>query len=44
MMQLVAIGKVNLKPLVSRILPIEEYDTGFELVKGHDIQKVLLKP
>jgi 2-desacetyl-2-hydroxyethyl bacteriochlorophyllide A dehydrogenase len=44
MMQLVALGKANLRPLVSRILPIEEYQTGFELVKGHDIQKVLLKP
>jgi 2-desacetyl-2-hydroxyethyl bacteriochlorophyllide A dehydrogenase len=44
MMQLVASGKVHLKPLISHILPLEEYQAGFEMVKGHDVQKVLLKP
>lgn len=44
MNQLVDTGKVNLKPLVTRVLPLEEYQKGFELVKGHDVMKVLLKP
>ena len=44
MNQLVASGKVSLKPLVTLVLPIEEYARGFHLVKGHDVMKVLLKP
>jgi threonine 3-dehydrogenase len=44
MNQLVETGKVNLRPLISCVLPMEEYDRGFELVKHHEVQKVLLKP
>jgi 2-desacetyl-2-hydroxyethyl bacteriochlorophyllide A dehydrogenase len=44
MEQLINADKVRLKPLVTCILPFEEYAKGFELVKGHDVQKVLLKP
>jgi threonine 3-dehydrogenase len=42
--QLVESGKVNLKPLISHVLPIEEFDRGFQLVKTHDVQKVILRP
>jgi len=44
MTQLVESGKVNLQPLISKILPLEEFDEGFRLVKRHGVQKVLLKP
>ena len=44
MTQLVESGMVNLKPLVTHLLPLEAYGKGFELVKGHDCMKVLLKP
>lgn len=44
MVQLVDAGKVSLKPLVSEVLPLEQFDRGFALVKGHDVQKVLLRP
>ncbi len=44
MVQLVESGKVNLKPLITHVLPLEEYARGFEMVKGHSVQKVLLKP
>jgi threonine 3-dehydrogenase len=44
MVQLIEADKVNLKPMVTHILPMEEYAHGFELVKGHECQKVLLKP
>ncbi len=44
MNQLIDGGKVNLKPFISHILPFEEYQKGFEMVKGHDVLKVLLKP
>jgi len=30
--------------LISHILPLEEYDRGFALVKSHEVMKVLLKP
>ena len=44
MNQLIDAGKVNMNPFISHILPMEEYQKGFELVKGHDVLKVLLKP
>ena len=44
MNQLVEAGKVNLKPFISRILPLEEYALGFQLVKEQEVMKVLLKP
>jgi len=44
MQQLVAAGKVDLKPLITSVLPLADYARGFEMVKGHDSMKVLLKP
>lgn len=44
MEQLIASGKLNLKPLITHILPLEEYQKGFAMVKGHDVMKVLLRP
>ncbi|MBK8047878.1 MAG: hypothetical protein IPK16_12540 [Anaerolineales bacterium] len=44
MVQLIDAGKVDLKPLISHILPMAEYDRGFTMVKGHSVQKVLLQP
>ncbi len=44
MEQLIDADKVHLKPLVSHVLPLEEFQKGFEYVKGHDVMKVLLKP
>ena len=44
MVQMVEGGMLNLRPLISEILPLEEYERGFELVKSGTIQKVLLKP
>jgi 2-desacetyl-2-hydroxyethyl bacteriochlorophyllide A dehydrogenase len=44
MEQMIAAGQVCLGPLVTHVLPIEEYEVGFALVKGHDVMKVLLRP
>jgi L-iditol 2-dehydrogenase len=44
MVQMIEADRVCLGPLVTNILPIDEYARGFELVKGHDVMKVLLKP
>lgn len=44
MVQLIDSGKVSLKPLISQMLPLEEFAHGFEMVKGHEVQKVLLRP
>jgi threonine 3-dehydrogenase len=44
MNQLIDSGKVNLKPLVTYVLPLEAYAHGFDLVKSHESMKVLLKP
>ena len=44
MVQMIEAGQLNLKPLISDILPLAEYARGFELVKSGTIQKVLLKP
>jgi threonine dehydrogenase-like Zn-dependent dehydrogenase len=44
MMQLIESESLNLKPLITKILPMEKYQEGFELVKSHDIMKVLLRP
>ena len=44
MEQMIEADQVRLGPLVTNILPIEEYARGFELVKGHDVMKVLLRP
>ena len=44
MVQMIEAGQINMKPLISHILPLDEYERGFELVKSGEIQKVLLKP
>jgi 2-desacetyl-2-hydroxyethyl bacteriochlorophyllide A dehydrogenase len=44
MMQLVEVGKVDLAPLISHVLPMEAFAEAFELVKSPDVMKVLLKP
>jgi threonine 3-dehydrogenase len=44
MNQLVDSGKINLKPLITHVLPMEEYQKAFELAKSHEVMKVLLKP
>jgi len=44
MNQLIDSDKLNLKPLITHILPLEEYQKGFELVKGQAAMKILLKP
>ena len=44
MVQMIEADQVHLEPLVSHILPLEEYRHGFELVKSHEVMKVLLKP
>jgi 2-desacetyl-2-hydroxyethyl bacteriochlorophyllide A dehydrogenase len=44
MMQLIESDSLNLKPFITEILPIEQYQEGFELVKSHSVMKVLLRP
>jgi threonine dehydrogenase-like Zn-dependent dehydrogenase len=44
MMQLIESDSLNLKPFITKVLPIEKYQEGFELVKSHDVMKVLLRP
>jgi threonine 3-dehydrogenase len=44
MEQLIEADKLNLKPLVSHILPLAAYEQGFDLVKAGETMKVLLKP
>lgn len=44
MNQLIEADKVQLRPLISHILPLEEYEKGFELVKSASVMKVLLRP
>jgi 2-desacetyl-2-hydroxyethyl bacteriochlorophyllide A dehydrogenase len=44
MVQLVEADKLNLKPFISKILPLAEYQKGFDLVKAGEVMKVLLKP
>lgn len=44
MVQLINADKINMNPLVTHILPMEEYQRGYELVKSFDVMKVLLQP
>ncbi|MBI1877786.1 MAG: zinc-binding dehydrogenase, partial [Chloroflexi bacterium] len=44
MVQLIEADKLNLKPFVSHILPLEQYQKGFEWVKAGEVMKVLLRP
>ncbi|MEA3334355.1 MAG: zinc-binding dehydrogenase [Chloroflexota bacterium] len=43
MVQLVEAGMINLKPLISHVLPLEEYERGFELVRSSETMKVLFE-
>lgn len=44
MTQLINEDKINLKPLITHILPMEKYQEAFELVKSPDVMKVLFRP
>lgn len=43
-LQLMSSGIVKVKPLVGAILPLEEWERGFEMVRTKESIKVLLKP
>jgi 2-desacetyl-2-hydroxyethyl bacteriochlorophyllide A dehydrogenase len=44
MAQLVESEKLRLRPLITDVLSLDDFATGFELVKGHQVQKILLRP
>ena len=44
MVQRVEADQIDLKPFISHILPFEEFERGFELVRSSETMKVLLKP
>jgi threonine 3-dehydrogenase len=44
MVQLVESDKVDLQPLITHVLPMTEFACGFDMVKEHSVQKVLLQP
>lgn len=44
MVQLIESNRLSLGPLISHILPLEDYQQGFDLVKAGEGMKVLLKP
>jgi 2-desacetyl-2-hydroxyethyl bacteriochlorophyllide A dehydrogenase len=44
MMQLIGSERLNLRPFITKVLPMEQYQEGFELVKSHSVMKVLLQP
>ena len=44
MSQLIESEMLQLRPLIDHVLPLDDYARGFELVKGHRVQKVLLRP
>jgi L-iditol 2-dehydrogenase len=44
MMQLIESDRLNLKPFITKILPMEEYQEGFDMVKSNRVMKVLLQP
>ncbi len=39
MVQMIEAGQIELRPLISHILPLEEYERGFELVKSGAIRR-----
>lgn len=43
-LKLMATKKLNLRPLISKILPLEKAEEGFEAVRKKQALKVLLKP
>jgi threonine 3-dehydrogenase len=44
MVQLVESDKVDLRPLITHVLPMTDFACGFDMVKEHNVQKVLLQP
>ncbi len=44
MNQLIDSGRINLKPLITEVLPLEEYERAFELAKSREVMKILLTP
>ncbi len=44
MVQLIESSRIDLQPYISHILPLEDYQRGFELVRSADTMKVLLRP
>ncbi len=44
MTQLIEADTLRLRPLIDEILPLDQFVQGFELVKGHQAQKILLRP
>ncbi len=43
-LNLVASKKLNLRPLISQVLPLQEAEKGFEAVRRKEALKVILKP
>ncbi len=43
-LNLVASKKLNLRPLISRVLPLQEAEKGFEAVRRKEALKIILKP
>jgi L-iditol 2-dehydrogenase len=43
-LRLLDAGILNVKPLISRVLPIERWREGYELVESRQAAKVILKP
>ncbi len=44
MVQLLEAGRINLRPLISQVLPLERYAEGFEAAHSPDVMKILLSP
>ena len=43
-LRLLETGKLNLKPIISDILPLSEWEEGFRLANSRNSLKVLLQP
>ena len=44
LVQLIESDRITLKPFISHVLPLDDYERGFELVRSSQTMKVLLKP
>jgi L-iditol 2-dehydrogenase len=43
-LNLVSAGRIQLKPLISEIMPLQDVQEGFEKLRRKEALKVLLKP
>jgi L-iditol 2-dehydrogenase len=43
-LNLVSAGRIELKPLISKIIPLQDAQEGFEILRKKDALKVLLRP